>query len=57
MKILEGRVDGMRSRGAQRRKWTDGIKDITAGAHNHMWKYFVARKKLCIASNAVALFL
>ena len=25
--VLEGIVDGIRSRGAQRRKWTDGIKD------------------------------
>ena len=25
--ILEGRVEGIRSRGAQRRKWTDDIKD------------------------------
>ena len=27
MTILEGRVGGIRSRGAQRRKWTDDIKD------------------------------
>ena len=25
--ILEGRVDGIRSRGAQRKKWTDDVKD------------------------------
>ena len=25
--ILEGRVDGIRSRGAQRTKWTDDVKD------------------------------
>ena len=25
--ILEGRLDGIRSRGAQRRKWTDDVKD------------------------------
>ena len=28
MTILEGSVDGIRSRGAQRRKRTDGIKDL-----------------------------
>ena len=47
MTILEGRVDGIRSRGAQRRKWTDGIKDITARAHNHM------RKSFCRALNII----
>ena len=26
-KILEGSVDGIKSRGAQRRKWRDNIKD------------------------------
>ena len=25
--ILEGRIDGIRSRGAQRRRWTDDVKD------------------------------
>ena len=27
LKILEGRLDDIRSRGAQRRRWTDGVKD------------------------------
>ena len=27
MTILEGSIDGIRSRAAQRRKWTDDVKD------------------------------